>query len=122
MSFKARLLLMLALGGIGAGVLYGVFGRQRDPDEPAVSHVASAADYGGAATMTPEACATYRVAPLAGRTDVHRRVTPDAHAPSLGTLPSGTIVGSREIRDGYVHLAQPMIGWVSLQELEAHCP
>lgn len=112
---------MLILGVVGAGVLYGIFGHAKDPDEPDISHVATAADYGGGTTSEPE-CDSYLVAPPAGSTDVHRRVTPGAHAPSLGTLPSGTVVESREIRDGFVHLAQPLIGWVSLQELEPHCP
>lgn len=122
MSFKARLLLVLLLGGVGAIVTYAVFGRAKDPDEPQISHVATAADYGGGSTPPVEECTSYLVSPLAGNTDVRIRVTADADAPSLGTLPSGTVVGSREIRDGFVHLAQPQLGWISLAELRPHCP
>ena len=123
MSFKARLLLVLALGGVGAVITYVAFGRASDEDAPQVSHVATAADYGGGTTLTePAQCTSYLVTPLAGNTDVRIRVTPDPHAPMLGTLPSGAVVGSREIREGYVHLAQPQLGWIALEELRQHCP
>lgn len=123
MSFKARLMLMLILGVVSAAIVYAVVGRRGDDDEPQVSHVATAADYGGGSTTTEdEPCESYLVTPLAGHTDVHRRVQPRPNAPSLGTLPSGTVVAERESRDGYVRLAQPLIGWVSRRELQPHCP